>query len=163
MPRFAPLGAIASMQALWTAASPELQQLYRDLLGAERADRSYPFRSLRNAGAMLAGGSDWSVSTMNPLAIMQTGVTHIPIEQPELAPWNPDERLDLQTMLEAHTVNAAYALRFDDCTGSLEAGKDASFAILDRNPFRHPVDQVAQARVIETCFRGEVVYAKEER
>jgi predicted amidohydrolase YtcJ len=163
MPRFAPLGAIASMQALWTAASPELQQLYRDLLGAERGDRSYPFRSLRNAGAMLAGGSDWCVSTMNPLAIMQTGVTHIPIDQPDIAPWNPDERLDLQTMLEAHTVNAAYALRFDDCTGSLEAGKDASFAILDRNPFRHPVDEIAQARVIETCFRGEVVYAKEER
>lgn len=163
MARFHQLGAIASMQALWCAASPELQQFYSDLIGPERTACNYPFRSLRNAGAMLAGGSDWSVSTMNPLAIMQVGVTHISIEQPDSAPWNPDERLDLQTMLEAHTINAAYALRFDNCTGSLEAGKDASFAILDRNPFCHPVSEISQAQVIETCFRGEVVYLREGR
>ncbi|MGU7770755.1 amidohydrolase [Burkholderia sp. MR1-5-21] len=159
MGRFNQLGAIASMQALWTAARPEQQQLYCDLLGPERTARNYPFRSLRNAGAMLAAGSDWSVSTMNPLPIIQTGVTHALIDQPGCPPWNPHERLDLLTMLEAYTVNAAYALRFDDYTGSLEAGKDASFAILDRNPFRHPVETFAQARVIETCFRGEVVFA----
>lgn len=108
---------------------------------------------------MLAAGSDWSVSTMDPMQIIQTGVTHRLIDQPDSPPWNPHERLDLLTMLEAYTVNTAYALRFDDCTGSLEAGKDASFAILDRNPFAHPVETFAQARVIETCFRGEVVYA----
>ncbi|MCW3478643.1 amidohydrolase [Neisseriaceae bacterium JH1-16] len=158
--RFHQLGAIASIQALWTAASPEQQQLFCDLFGPERTARNYPFRSLRNAGAMLAGGSDWSVSTMNPLPIMQTGVTHVPVDQPDGAPWNPHERLDLLTMLEAHTVNSAYALRFDDCTGSLEAGKDASFAVLDRNPFCHPVEELTQARVVETCFRGEVVYSE---
>ncbi len=101
---------------------------------------------------MLAAGSDWSVSTMDPMQIIQTGITHLLIDQPDSPPWNPHERLDLLTMREAYTANTAYALRFDDCTGSLEAGKDASFAILDRNPF-------AQTRVIETCFRGEVVYA----
>lgn len=159
MSRFNRLGAIASVQTLWTAAREEQQQLYRDLLGAERTARNYPFRSLRNAGAMLAAGSDWSVSTMDPMQIIQTGVTHLLIDQPDSPPWNPHERLDLLTMLEAYTVNTAYALRFDDCTGSLEAGKDASFAILDRNPFAHPVETFAQTRVIETCFRGEVVYA----
>ena len=157
MSRFNRLGAIASVQTLWTAAREEQQQLYRDLLGAERTARNYPFRSLRNAGAMLAAGSDWSVSTMDPMQIIQTGVTHLLIDQPDSPPWNPHERLDLLTMLEAYTVNTAYALRFDDCTGSLEAGKDASFAILDRNPFAHPVETFAQTRVIETCFRGEVV------
>ncbi|MCW3478440.1 amidohydrolase [Neisseriaceae bacterium JH1-16] len=161
MGRFHQLGAIASMQALWTAASPELQQFYRGLFGAERTGRNYPFRSLRNAGAMLAGGSDWCVSTMNPLPIMQTGVTHTEIGVPGRQPWNPVERLDFQTMLEAHTVNSAYALRFDTCAGSLEAGKDASFAILDRNPFRFPVDEIHKAQVVQTCFRGEVVYARE--
>ncbi|WP_325088344.1 amidohydrolase family protein [Burkholderia contaminans] len=158
MSRFNRLGAIASVQTLWTAAREE-QQLYRDLLGAERTARNYPFRSLRNAGAMLAAGSDWSVSTMDPMQIIQTGITHLLIDQPDSPPWNPHERLDLLTMREAYTVNTAYALRFDDCTGSLEAGKDASFAILDRNPFAHPVETFAQTRVIETCFRGEVVYA----
>ncbi|WP_179400581.1 amidohydrolase [Burkholderia guangdongensis] len=159
MGRFHQLGAIASMQALWTAAPPAQQQLYRDLLGAERTARNYPFRSLRNAGALLAGGSDWSVTTMDPLQIIQTGVTHVLVDAPGTEPWNPHERLDLMTMLEAHTVNAAYAIRFDDCTGSLEVGKDASFAILDRNPLLHPVEELTSARIVETCFRGEVVYA----
>ncbi|SCK21099.1 amidohydrolase [Vogesella sp. LIG4] len=159
MPRFAPLGAIASMQALWCAATPALQQLYRELLGDERNARNYPFRSLRNAGAMLAGGSDWCVSTMNPLPIIQTGVSHVPVEHPDNAPWNPDERLDLLTMVEAHTINAAYALRLDDCTGSLEAGKDASFAILDRNIFAGAIQDIHRARVTETFFRGERTFA----
>ncbi|WP_244106361.1 amidohydrolase [Burkholderia anthina] len=158
MGRFNRLGAIASVQTLWTAAR-EQQQLYRDLLGAERAKHNYPFPSLRNAGAMLAAGSDRSVSTMDPMQIIQTGVTHRLIDPPDSPPWNPHERLDLLTMLEAYTVNTAYALRFDDCTGSLEAGKDASLAIRDRNPFDHPVGTFAQTRVIETYFRGEVVYA----
>jgi len=162
MGRFHQLGAIASMQALWTAATPELQQIYRELFGAERTARNYPFRSLRNAGAMLAGGSDWCVSTMNPLPIMQTGITHREIGNPDSQPWNPDERLDLPTMLEAHTVNAAYALRFDGQAGSLEVGKDASFAILDRNPLCHPVEQLHEARVVETCFRGEIVYQRSD-
>lgn len=114
---------------------------------------------MRDAGVMLAAGSDWPVSTMDPMQIIQTGVTHLPTDQPDSPPWNPHERLDLLTMLEAYTVNTAYALRFDDCTSSLEAGKDASFAILDRNPFALPVDTFAQTRVIETSLRGEIVYA----
>ena len=109
MSRFNRLGAIASVQTLWTAAREEQQQLYRDLLGAERTARNYPFRSLRNAGAMLAAGSDWSVSTMDPMQIIQTGVTHLLIDQPDSPPWNPHERLDLLTMLEAYTVNTACA------------------------------------------------------
>ena len=142
------------MQTLWTAAREEQQQLYRDLLGAERTARNYPFRSLRNAGAMLAAGSDWSVSTMDPMQIIQTGVTHLLIDQPDSPPWNPHERLDLLTMLEAYTVNTAYALRFDDCRFA-RSWQDASFAILDRNPFAHPVETFAQTRVIETCFAAK--------
>ena len=160
MGRFHQLGAIASVQALWGAARPEQQQLYADLFGAERAARNYPFRSLRNAGALLAAGSDWSVTTMDPLQIIQTGVTRVLVDEPGGAPWIPDERLDLLTMLDAYTINAAYALRFEDCTGSLEPGKDASFTILDRNPLLYPVEQLTQAKVVQTCFRGEIVHSE---
>ncbi|MFP6562491.1 amidohydrolase family protein [Paraburkholderia sp. B3] len=66
-------------------------------------------------------------------------------------------------MLEAYTINAAYALRFEDCTGSLEPGKDASFTRLDRNPLLYPVEQLTQMRIVETCFRGEVVHAAPDR
>jgi predicted amidohydrolase YtcJ len=108
---------------------------------------------------LLAAGSDWSVTTMDPLQIIQTGVTRVLVDEPGSAPWNPDERLDLLTMLEAYTINAAYALRFEDCTGSLEPGKDASFTILDRNPLLYPIEQLTQARIVQTCFRGEVVHS----
>jgi predicted amidohydrolase YtcJ len=74
---------------------------------------------------MLAGGSDWPVSTMDPLAIMQTGVTHLPTDHPSEA-WNPDERLDLQVMLQAHTLNASHALRFDDCAACCRAMRPIS-------------------------------------
>lgn len=157
MPRFAPLGAIASVQALWTAATPALQALYSDILGSERAGRSYPFRSLRNAGAMLAGGSDWPVSTMDPLAIMQTGVTHLPADDPTAMPWNPDERLDLQVMLQAHTLNASHALRLDDCCG-LQPGHEANFVILEGNLFAQPLTRLSQTPLLATVFRGETVY-----
>ncbi|SCK25626.1 amidohydrolase [Vogesella sp. LIG4] len=161
--RFHQLGAIASVQCLWTAATPAQLQQFGELFGAERLARNYPFRSLRNAGAMLAGGSDWSVSSMNPLEIIETGVTHLPPGASDGEPWNPHERLDVLSLLEAHTVNAAWALRFDDCAGSLQAGKDASFSILDRNPLLCPVAQFSQARVVQTCFRGEVVYQLAEQ
>ena len=157
MPRFSPLGAIASVQALWTAAAPELQSFYSEILGSERAAQSYPLRSLRNAGVMLAGGSDWPVSTMDPLAIMQTGVTHQPTDDPTAEPWNPDERLDLQVMLQAHTLNASHALRFDDCRGLLP-GHEANFLILQRSLFAQAIQQLHQTRLLCTVFRGETVY-----
>lgn len=157
MARFTPLGAIASVQALWTSAAPELQALYKEILGPERAAQSYPLRSLRNAGAMLAGGSDWPVSTMDPLAIMQTGVTHQPLDHPSAQPWNPDERLDLQVMLQAHTLNASHALRFDNCRGLLP-GHEANFLILDASLFDRPIKQLHQTQVLYTVFRGETVY-----
>jgi len=157
MPRFAPLGTIASVQALWTAAAPALQALYCDILGSERAGRSYPFRSLRNAGAMLAGGSDWPVSTMDPLEIMQTGVTHLPADHPAAMPWNPDERLDLQVMLQAHTLNASHALRLDECCGLLP-GNEANFVILAGNIFALPLSGLNHSLVQATVFRGETVY-----
>jgi predicted amidohydrolase YtcJ len=106
---------------------------------------------------MLAGGSDWPVSTMDPLAIMQTGVTHLPTDHPEAEAWNPDERLDLQVMLQAHTVNASHALRFDDCRGLLP-GHEANFLILERSLFAQPIQQLHQTRVLCTVFRGEPVY-----
>lgn len=157
MARFTPLGAIASVQALWTSAAPELQAFYKEILGPERAAQSYPLRSLRNAGAMLAGGSDWPVSTMDPLAIMQTGVTHQPLDHPSAQPWNPDQRLDLQVMLQAHTLNASHALRFDNCRGLLP-GHEANFLILDASLFDRPIHQLHQTQVLYTVFRGETVY-----
>jgi predicted amidohydrolase YtcJ len=162
IPRFAPLGAIASVQTFWTAASSELQQFYSDTLGPERASRSYSFRSLHQAGAMLSGGSDWPVSSMNPLEIIQTSVTHRLIDDPQQPEWNPAQRLDLPTMLDAHTINSSYALRFDQQCGALEPGKEANFVILDRNIFNAPVESISQARVVTTCFRGEVVFSAKE-
>ncbi|WP_033374982.1 amidohydrolase [Leeia oryzae] len=157
-PRFRELGAIASVQGLWCAAPPEQKAFYASLLGAERAEKSYPLRSLKNAGALLAGGSDWPITTMNPFAIMQCATTRQLDANDD--PWNAAEILDLQSMMEAHTHNAAYALRFDGFAGSLAVGKDATFLITDQNPFHADLHQLGSIKVNATYFKGERVYLR---
>ncbi|TKC87935.1 amidohydrolase [Trinickia terrae] len=156
--RFRRLGAIANIQAAWGGAPPYLLDLYRQMLGDARMARNYVFRSLRNAGALLSGGSDWSVSTMNPLVAIQTAMTRMPPGQPGCAAWLPHESVELPTMLEAYTRNAAWGLRFDARAGVLAAGRDASLAILDRDLFATPVAEIASARVQTTLFCGRVVH-----
>ncbi|WP_018150769.1 amidohydrolase [Leeia oryzae] len=159
LPRFHRLGAIASIQGTWAAAKPLLLDQYRSLLGEERFGWNYVIGSLRNAGAMLSGGSDWSVSTIDPLVAIQTAVTRIAPDMPDLPPWLPEQKTDLETMLEAYTWNSAWALRFDRQSGSLAAGKDANLAILERDLFDLPVSEIARHKVVSTFFQGEQVYA----
>jgi hypothetical protein len=118
-------------------------------LGAERAARQYPFRSLVDAGAPLACGSDWSVSSPNPFLQMETAVTRVGPEAPNAEPFLPDERLDLATALAAFTIGSAYVNHLDEITGSIEVGKFADLAVVDRDLFAHPVDEMYRAAGFE--------------
>lgn len=160
MKRFTRVGAIASIQSYWSATWPEQQEQYLKLLGEQRVSQCYPFKSLRNHGILLSGGSDWSVTTMNPLDIMEVAVTHRPLGEVNSTPWNPDERLDLQTMIDAHTCNSAFALRFEHAIGKIQPGMDASFVILKNNPFLCEINQLHNNEVLETYFKGECVYCQ---
>ncbi len=118
----------------------------------------YPFRSLRAAGAVLAMGSDWSVSTPDPLLEMELAVERISDEsRGAKEPLLPDERVDLIDALAAFTAGSAYVNHLDD-TGTLEVGKLADLAVLDRDLFDRGAGAIGEARVVATFVEGVAVF-----
>jgi hypothetical protein len=113
---------------------------------------------MRDAGALLAGGSDWPVSGVSPLEGIQVAITRRALNAGPGEAWLPEQLLTLQEVLEAYTINGAYALRQDDVTGSLEVGKLADMVVLERNLFEVPPSQISRVRVLRTFVEGEEVY-----
>jgi predicted amidohydrolase YtcJ len=126
-------------------------------LGPQRSRYLYPARSLRDAGAVIAGGSDWGVSSFNAFAAMEHAITRSEGRgRPALL---PGQSLTLQDMVDAYTVNAASALKQERMTGSLEAGKRADFIVLDRDIFTMDAFDLHETKVISTYLDGREVYA----
>ncbi len=162
IPRFRRLGVVANFEALWANGDEYLTQLAEPALGPARSRWLYPIASVVRSGAVVSGGSDWSVSSLDPLEAIQTGITHRPSSDRPGPPWHPEERVDLPTMLALYTINAAYALHQERETGSIEVGKLADLVVLDRNLFELPPERIHQARVVRTLLEGETVYRREE-
>jgi hypothetical protein len=158
IPRFGALGVTANMQPLWAYADPFITELTEPRLGPARSRWLYPFRSLQDAGARLAAGSDWSVSSMNPLEAIQVAVTRQGLEEPRAAPWLPQESLDLPAALAAYTLSAAWLMRQEHETGSIEVGKAADLVVLDRNLFAVAPAAIGQVEVVLTLLEGEIVF-----
>jgi hypothetical protein len=158
VPRFRTLGAVASFQPLWAWSDPYIRDLTEPQLGPERSRWLYPIASVAATGAVIAGGSDWSVSSMVPLEGIEVAVTRRgPAEGPGPA-WLPDERVPLATMLAAYTIGSAYAAFNERETGSLEPGKSADLIVLDRNPFAIPPHEISETKVLLTLFEGREVW-----
>jgi predicted amidohydrolase YtcJ len=156
-PRFAELGVVANAQPYWAAFSPYVDDLTLPFIG-ERAAYHYPFGSLVRAGAPLAFGSDWTVSTANPLPIVEVAVTRVPHPERDREPMLPDERLDLATALAAQTQGSAHVNFLEDETGTIEEGKLADLVVLDRDIFDSGAGPVGDARVLLTLSEGEAVH-----
>jgi predicted amidohydrolase YtcJ len=158
-PRFRRLGVVANAQPYWSCLDGYMRELTLPFLDPERAGWQYPWASLRRAGAVLAFGSDWTVSTANPLEEIEVAVRRIAPDDPDGQVFLPDERVDLPTALDAFTTGSAYALRLEAETGSVTPGKLADLAVLDRDPFDQAAGPVGQARVVATLVEGEPVWA----
>jgi predicted amidohydrolase YtcJ len=157
-PRFAELGVVANAQPYWAAASRYVTDLTLPFIGEERARYHYPFGSLHRAGARLAFGSDWTVSTPNPLEIVEVAVTRVEHPNRDTEPMLPEEALDLETAIAASTRGSAYVNFLEDETGSIEPGKLADLVVLDRDLFDPGAGPVGDARVLLTLVEGEAVY-----
>ena len=118
----------------------------------------YPIGSMEKSGAVVAFGSDWSVSSANPLEEMETAITRMGALGDTKAPFMPEERISLPEALAAFTINAAYTNRDEKNTGSLEVGKRANLAVLDRNLFEIPPTEISDAKVLVTLFEGKPVH-----
>ncbi len=158
IPRFAALGVIPSFQPLWAYADDYITRLTEPVLGPERARWLYPIGSVARTGAHLAAGSDWSVSSMNPLEAIQVAVTRRAPEAPAGPAWIPEEVVDLRTILTAYTVGGAYAAGEEVTKGTLEIGKEADLIVLDQDLYRIPVTQIHSSKVLLTLLAGREVW-----
>ncbi len=157
--RFAELGVTATMQALWAAHEPQLDDLTIPFLGPQRSAWQYPFGSLDRTGARLAAGSDWPVSTANPFHALQVAVTRQPPPEEEPAePFLPEQALDLAAAFDAYTAGSAYVNHAETATGSLAVGMLADLVVVDRDPFTVPATEIGTVRVLATYVDGTRVF-----
>ncbi|WP_245734705.1 amidohydrolase [Nocardioides exalbidus] len=157
--RFADLGVAANLQALWACLDAQMTELTIPFLGEERAARQYPFGDLHRAGARLVAGSDWPVSTPDPLAAIHTAVHRTAYDEPAPAgtdPFLPEQALPIEAAFAAYTSGSAWVNHRDDA-GRIAVGAVADLVVLDRDPFAAP-DEIGAARVVSTWVDGEPVF-----
>ena len=155
--RFKELGVIANFQLLWAQLDDYSEGATMQYIGPARSRYLYPARSLRDAGAKIAGGSDWGVSSFDAFIAMEHAMTRS--EQRGRPPLLPEQSLTLQDMVDAYTINAAFALKQERTTGSIEAGKRGDFIVLDRDIFSMDPFDLHETKVTATYLDGRVVYA----
>jgi predicted amidohydrolase YtcJ len=155
VPRFALLGVIASMQPYHAIDDGRWAE---KVIGAERAKTTYAFRSLLDAGAKVAFGSDWFVAPPTPLEGIYAAVTRRTLDDKNPDGWVPQQKIGVQDALRAYTVTAAYASFEEGSKGTLERGKLADIVILDRDLTKIPPETIRDARVTHTIVGGNVIH-----
>ena len=155
VPRFGQLGVVASMQPYHAIDDGRWAD---KVIGAERAKGTYAFRSLRDAGATLAFGSDWFVAPPTPLEGIYAAVTRRTLDDKNPGGWVPEQKVTVEDALRAYTYGSAYA-GFDDAErGVLKPGALADFAMIDQDLTRIPPERVREARVVLTVVGGRLVF-----
>jgi predicted amidohydrolase YtcJ len=168
IPRFAKLGVIASMQPYHTIDDGRWAEA---LIGHRRSETSYAFRSLLDAGARLAFGSDWSVAPPTPIEGIYAAVTRRTLDGKHPTGWIPEQKISVEEALRAYTIDAAYAAFREKDLGSLEPGKLADMVIVDRNLIHvgeslrdsHSENvsmRLRDAQIQTTIVGGRIVYDK---
>lgn len=146
--RFADLNVVADFQLAGEFTHPENFAEMEPLIG-ERAHSQLPVRDIYDTGATVTLSSDWDVSSLSPFVGMQNALTRGAQSLPDLA-----------SVIEAYTINGAYVMDQEHIVGSLEAGKEADFIIIDQNIFEIDINKISQTQVLKTVLAGELVYQK---
>lgn len=145
-PRFKKLNVTADAQVAGDFTHPSHWKENEYLIG-KRATNLVPIKSLYDAGARITLSSDWDVSTLNPFVGMQNALTRKPQNLP-----------NLETVIKSYTINAAYVMRQEQKTGSIEVGKQADLIVLDQNIFEVPTENINKTKVLMTFLAGNLVY-----
>ncbi len=158
IPRFAELGAVANIQALWATHEDQLDELTLPFLQDGQEARQYPFGDFARVGVRFAAGSDWPVSNADPIAAIHVAVNRAYPQSDQLPLGGEHQRLNLATALAAYTSGSAYVNRRDDDTGNIREGYLANLVVLDPNPFAVPASELYRTRVTSTWIEGQLVY-----
>jgi len=159
--RFAPLGVTADLQTLWHFNDAYISELTEPFLPEELHRWLYPAKSFVDAGARIAWGSDWPVSTSNPFHSIEVAVLRKDPENADDQSWIPEEALSVDDMIHALTMGGAYLMGQDDIRGSLEVGKEADFIILDADPYKVAPTDISEITVMGTYISGACVHGCE--
>ncbi len=158
LPRFAALGVIASMQPYHAIDDGRWAE---GRIGPKRCATSYAFRSLLDAGAKLAFGSDWPVAPISPLLGIDAAVNRRTLDGKHSEGWYPAQRITVAEAIDAYTRTAAYAAGREKDVGTLEVGKLADLVVLSRDILAPAErDHIAQTEVLLTMVGGRVMYQK---
>ena len=152
--RFKPLGVVASFQLLWAELAVDTVDLIKPYVASDIYSWQYPARSMLDAGALIAGASDWNVSTPDVFKAIYQAETR----RGEEGVLDANQDMPREAMLYAYTINAARAMRQEANVGSIEPGKAADFALVDRDVLTVPAEQMRDTRVLWTMVSGEWVY-----
>jgi predicted amidohydrolase YtcJ len=156
--RFGPEGVIASMQPFHLADDGRWAE---KRLGHERSQDSYVFRSLLDAGARLAFGTDWPVAPLNPLYGLAAAVTRQTLDGKNPGGWHPEEKISVAEAVGAYTAGSAWAEFGEADKGVLAPGKLADFVVLSADPFAIAPEKIAEVVADRTVVGGKTVYARE--
>jgi predicted amidohydrolase YtcJ len=163
LPRFAELNTAASFTLEWADTDEWTVNLEIPALGRERVSRLYPIRSIRDAGGVVLGSSDWNYGELDPLLSIEAGVTRDDVygatSSGEFEVFR-EEIVDLATMIDAYTINGAWQIHAEDVSGSIETGKRADVVVYDHNLFEIDPYEISEALVDLTIFDGHVVYRR---
>ncbi len=155
IPRFARLGVIPSMQPYHAADDGRWAE---QVIGPTRITGTYAFKSLLDAGATLAFGSDWFVAPPTPLEGIKAAVTRQTIDGKQPNGFVPAEKITVEQALHAYTTGAAYAAFLDKDLGTLAVGKLADLVLLDRDITKVAPESIDQAVVTLTVVGGKIVF-----
>ena len=154
--------SVANCQAYWAMSEPQMDELTIPFLGQERTRMQYPFADIARAGGRLAMGSDWAVSTADPLQQIEVAVTRVDPEHRTTPRSCPSSRSALDQALTAFTAGSAY-VNHDSDGGALAVGRRADLAVLDRDLYDAPASSISDARVRATVSRGRLVHRDESQ
>jgi predicted amidohydrolase YtcJ len=158
--RFRALGVAANLQALWACLDEQMTELTLPFIGEERGRWQYPFGDLHRSGARLVAGSDWPVSTPNPLEAIHVAVNRWAYGEEGPAgsePFLPEQSIGLETAFAAYTSGSAWVNHRDDA-GTVAGGQVADLVVLDRDPFAGDPAEIGSAQVVSTWVDGVPVH-----
>lgn len=158
--RFAALGVAANIQPFWAVNDDQMTDMTLPFLAEGTAGWQYPFADLARDGARLVAGSDWPVSTPDPLQGIHVAVnrmTYGASGRDGREPFLPGQALSLEQAFAAYTSGSAYVNHLDD-TGRVREGFRADLVVLDRDPFRGKPADIASASVVATYVEGRPVF-----
>jgi hypothetical protein len=160
IPRFHSLGVIGSVQPVFGPSYGQtIQSFFEDRMGKERARYTNIWRSLAQADARLAFGTDWPVESLNPIEGIYSAVSRKSITDKAGSAWLQDESLSVEKAIEFYTLSSAYASFEEDIKGSLQTGKLADMVVLSKDILTIPEDEMLDAKVVYTILGGKIIYS----